>query len=193
MDASHPLRVATGMVCPHAKAVVEFLLDIGLSVVIRPGAGGFVSHISILEGALLVDPRASASNILHEAGHIAVCPSRFRAYLSGDLEKGFARAFDEIDDIDTAEELHRNLIQAGETEATAWAWAAGFALGIPEDEIVRDIDYGGAGKEIRLMLSMRCYLGINGLARAGFCKVRARACSGLTESVFPNLNFWLQD
>lgn len=191
MHGKRPWRTAE-MLCPHAQTVIHFLTDIGLKVYTQPGAEGFVLHVSIIEGALNVDPRASASNLLHEAGHLAVCPTRYRHYLSGDLELGFEKAFCEVDEmnLDPQDALIRNLLQAGETEATAWAWAAGLASGIPEELIIQDKDYDGAGAEIRLMLSMKAYCGINGLSNAGFC--HTRAWPGNTGSEFPSLNFWLQ-
>lgn len=62
------------MDCPHAQIIVEFLRDIGLSVAELRGASGFIEHVEIAQGGLLVDPQASASNLLHESGHLAIVP-----------------------------------------------------------------------------------------------------------------------
>ena len=59
------------MQCSHADKAVGFLREIGLSVDIVHGATGFIEHIAIVEGGLQVDPRAPASGLLHEAGHIS--------------------------------------------------------------------------------------------------------------------------
>ncbi len=83
----------------------------------------------------------------------------------------------------------RAALQCSDPEATAWAWAAGKHLGIPEDEIILDSEYGNDGAGIRLALSLRSYPGINGLAHAGFCAVR----DGVAPlPVFPALAHWTQ-
>ena len=42
-----------------------------MSVGIAPGTAGFIEHIAIVDGGLQVDPRAPASGLLYEAGHIS--------------------------------------------------------------------------------------------------------------------------
>jgi uncharacterized protein len=89
--------------------------------------------------------------------------------------------------------LARACIQCSDPEATAWAWAAGVHLGLDPKEIVQDDEYGNGGSDIRLMLSMNKYMGINGLAFAGFCVTRPgplEQMSGLP--AYPKLAMWLQ-
>jgi hypothetical protein len=85
--------------------------------------------------------------------------------------------------------LYRAVIQCSDPEATAWAWSAGVELGLPGEEIVRDDEYDGEGADIRRALRMCAYIGIHGLAHAGFCAIRKR---GNDES-WPQLNFWTQE
>lgn len=179
------------MHCPYAEQVVQFLVGIGLPVTVKPGVSGFISHVEIVEGELMVSPEATASNVLHEAGHLAIVPARFRSYLSGNIATGLYRAFDEIEtlEIPADDPLYRKMMQTGDVEATAWAWAAGKALDIPEREIIRDDEYDGTGDAIRLGLSFGAYVGINGIANADFCAVR-KGRPGLP--VYPELAFWLQ-
>jgi len=81
-------------------------------------------------------------------------------------------------------------MQASDPEATAWAWAAGKHLGIPEDVIILDADYDNGGAIERMRLGARGHFGIQGMARAGFCVVRATPYRNLP--VYPTLAFWLQ-
>ena len=180
------------MACTHAQRTVDFLMEIGLDIEIVPGSSGFVSGINIHEGALHVDPGAKASNLLHEAGHLAIVPSRFRGYLSGNLAHGMERIFAELEAEGTAPDapVLRAMMQTGDTEATAWAWAAGKALDLPEEEIIRSSEYGGEGDCIRFMLSQRAYIGIHGISHAGFCLLRGTSLR--KGPIYPQMAFWLQ-
>jgi len=179
------------MQCEHAEAVMQFLNKIGLTVNIDCGANGFTKHIRIEKGQLIVDPGAPASEILHEAGHLAIVPERFRHYLSADLADGMEAIFSELVQMDEDHDspLSRAMMQAGDTEATAWAWAAGKAVGLPEEVIIQDHEYDGDGASIRLGLSLGYYLGIHGLSRVGFCAVRPMKPT--LYPVYPELSFWL--
>ena len=179
------------MHCEHAEAVMQFLNEIGLPVNIECGANGFTRHIRIEKGQLFVDPDAPASAILHEAGHLAIVPERFRHYLSGDLEEGVEAIFSQLDQLneDPDSPLSQAMMQAGDAEATAWAWAAGKAVGLPEEVIIQDHEYDGDGASIRLGLSLGYYLGIHGLSRVGFCAVRPMKPT--LYPVYPELSFWL--
>lgn len=84
-------------------------------------------------------------------------------------------------------------MQAGDAEATAWAWAAGKHLGLVEKLVVRDQDYSNDGASVRLGLSLCAYLGINGLAHAGFCAPSRYVAMHTGRPAFPKLSKWLQD
>lgn len=169
-----------------------FLRDIGLQVEVVPGAAGFVEHIAIVDGGLRVDPNARASGILHEAGHLAVVPARFRHYLRGNINNGIRRMLDEIDTLDLEPDspLMRAAFQTGDPEATGWAWAAGKAIGLVDHMIIQDDEYDAEGAFMRLCLSSNSYLGINGLSHAGFCVPRHHPYRDLP--TYPSLAFWLQ-
>src|SRR3546814_16354570 len=64
----------------------------------------------------------------------------------------------------------RAIMQAGETEATAWAFAAGRAIGLPDHVIIEDQDYDGAGGGISFGLALNAYVGIHGMFRGGMCE-----------------------
>lgn len=181
-----------GMHCPNTERVMQFLHEIGIAVCTLPGASGFIEGVEVVNGGLHVDPRARASSLLHEAGHLAIVPARFRHHLNGDLGVGMNTIMDEAMslDLEPDSQLQRALFQMGDPEATAWAWAAGKHLDVPEDEIIRTDEYGGDGDEIRFSLALRAYVGIHGIAHAGFCVTKHNPYRLLP--VYPELAFWLQ-
>lgn len=171
--------------------VITFLQSIGMEIDIRGGASGFIDGVRIENGRLLVDPSCRASGLLHEAGHIACVPDRFRGYMSDNLAKGMRRMMTELQQMDLEPDhpLERAAIQCSDPEATAWAWAAGIAAGLEPEQIVQDDEYAGEGASIRMMLQANQYAGINGLAHAGMCK-RGNWVS--PEVRYPNMTRWLQ-
>jgi len=146
-----------------------------------PGASGFEPGVRILEGVLQVDQACAPSALLHEAGHLAVVPERFRGLMSDDLASGMRRMFEELPNmnLDPDHPLERAAIQCCESEATAWAWAAGLRSELAPMDIIQDAVYNRSGAEIRAMLQAGQYVGINGLAHAGMCKARALGCGGI--------------
>ncbi|MBS7671678.1 hypothetical protein [Croceicoccus gelatinilyticus] len=171
------------------EKVAEALLEIGLEVVWDESASGFLEGIEIRNGVLHVSRSAVASDLLHEAGHLAIMPPIIRRQVTGDVEDA-AHAVDAIyeahrgNDAFLESPLMRALLQMSDTEATAWAYAFGLRCGLAPDQIIRGSTYDGAGDEIRLMLGMNCYLGIHGLKAAGFIE---------NTKQFPELRKWLQD
>ena len=173
---------------------LAFFRAIGLPWAWKRGAKGFLDGVEVEQGALLVDPCASASNILHEAGHLAILPGRFRRNASGDLSAAMERMFGEVDFSDPDSGIARAAIQCGDAEATAWAWAVGVYLGLPPKTIIKDAEYDGTGAFLRTSLRVGAYAGINGLSHAGFCAVRPgiyATARGLP--VYPQLAMWLQN
>lgn len=171
--------------------VMQFLNRIGICARFENGATGFSEGCCIVHGALHVDPDCRISTILHEAGHLAITPGCFRSRMTGNLYAGQREMLKIVDEAGVFPDdiLYRAVIQSSDPEATAWAWAAGTELGLPHEEIVRDDEYGGDGESIRLALKMRAYLGVHGLAHAGFCAIRER--NGI--AAWPHLHFWTQE
>ncbi len=174
--------------------VDEFLNSIGIPCHrVREACGSFLVNVRITNGELYYDQLALASDMLHEAGHIAIFPPEARSHLSGDLKKayGVLQALMEASDDET---FHRKAMQTSDPEATAWAYAAGKHIGLPDDVIIRDEDYDDTGDSIRFGLSLNSYLGINGLHHAGFCTVKSEAYAKICGlPVYPTLAKWLQD
>lgn len=173
--------------------VTQFLTDIGLAWRWQGGARGFLPGIDICDGVLLVDHQARASDLLHEAGHLATLPGQFRHRAQRDIGEVQRVLLASVDFTNPDGALQRAALQCSDTEATAWAWAAGVHLGLAPQDIIGDEDYGRSGRVVRQQLQMRQYAGIHGLAHAGFCAVRAGAYAtarGLP--AYPDLTRWLQ-
>jgi|SRR6516225_5614690 hypothetical protein len=171
--------------------VIDFLLSIGLKVEMQEGARGFVDGIRIEHGMLIVDPECRLSSLLHEAGHLACVPSRFREYMNDNLALGMRKMMSEIEKmaLEPDHPLERAAVQCSDPEATAWAWAAGVAIGLKPEQIIQDDEYDWSGAEIRAMLQVNQYMGINGLAHAGMCK---RGAWVAPEIRYPKMTTWLQ-
>lgn len=173
------------------QMVITHLLAIGLEVHEVSGASGFVPGCRIVSGTLHVDPSCAPSALLHEAGHCAIVPARFRRFMSDNLSIGMKRMFDELEvmNLDPDHPLERAAIQCSDPEATAWAWAAGLAIGLAPENIILDEEYNGSGMEIRSMLEANQYIGINGLAHAGMCKRGIWVAENIR---YPKMEHWLQ-
>ncbi len=162
----------------HAlDTIVDFLTAVGLAPVetvfeqatLLPGVdigGGRL----LLDRARLVWP----GDLLHEAGHIAVTPAALRHILSGALD-------------DDATPPH-----AGEAEATAWAYAALVATGLPPEVLFHGGGYHGASPSLIFTYTTGVYPGAAGLCAAGMAATPAEARSqGLP--AYPQLRRWLRE
>lgn len=166
-----------------------FCEKIGLQLAWEPGANGFLKGIRIDKGRILVDPGAAASALLHEAGHLAILPPDLRHKATGDLEALLSDMATILADEPIDSPYQRALLQCSDTEATAWAWAAGIAAGLSHTEIIQDQEYDGGGADIRVSLACRAYVGIHGLKHADFCVLpRQQNTNG-----YPHMLKWLQD
>ena len=174
--------------------IVDALNDIGIEAQFVETADGFLEGVRIVNGALPVTPTARVSNLLHEAGHLACIPRRYRHLANDDIDVLMAKIFDE-EPLEPETPLFRALIQCSDSEATAWAWAFGIHLGLAPETVIEDDQYpdeltGEPGGEIvRLQVSMGMYLGVNGLARAGFCSTNRFG----QLPKYPKLAFWTQE
>jgi hypothetical protein len=129
--------------------------------------------------------------LLHEAGHLAVIPGRYRVQVGENLESSLGKIMDQVDWSDPDSLECRMALQCGETEATAWAWAAGIHLGLKPQEIIADEDYDGTGASMRVCLEHDAYLGINGMCHAGFCG-RGELGRRRGLPIYPKLSYWVQ-
>lgn len=179
-------------------SVLSFLNEIGIEARWEVGASGFVPGVRITNGVLAVDPHCQVADVLHEAGHIAIMPRRYRHMLNGDIAPAIKAAWEDASRIDPHPEapLMRALLQCSDPEATAWAWAAGMHLGLASKEIIPDTDdpriYGGDAAGVRLAHELNHSIGAHGLAAAGFCQV-GMFNKYNPKPKYPKLAFWTQE
>lgn len=177
----------------HLMRVVSFLRGIGIPSDVVPGAKGFMPGVRIHQGGLQISPEAALGDVLHEAGHLAVLPGRFRRLACDDVSVVQRLMLDTVDFSNPDVGEARAALQSGDAEATAWAWAAGEYLELDRAQVVRNRDYGGAGRDVRISLEARAYLGINGLASAGFCVTRPGPLEKMRGlPAYPRLAMWVQ-
>jgi hypothetical protein len=177
----------------YLEQAILFLISIRIPVVMEKGAKGFLPHVRIQNGHLHVDPTCPVDDLLHEAGHLATTPSRWRHLCNDDVSIAHQQMFADIHAEQTEPDgpLYRAAIQAGEAEAIAWGWAAGIHLGFPHDVIIsnRPEIYEGKSEDVRFAHSVNCALGIHGLAHAGFCSTNGLG----NKPKYPKLAFWTQE
>lgn len=174
------------------QKTLAFLNNIGLTCHLKPGATGFLDGLYIQNGELFVDPRCIVSNLLHEAGHLAILPGRIRHFANNDLDAMESIIMEHIDFSNPDSLESRAVLQSGDTEATAWAFAAGLAIGLTPEAIIPDDHYDGEGASTRTTLRQTRYPGINGLAAAGFCVIRPALEKHFGLPTYPKLAKWLQ-
>jgi hypothetical protein len=150
-----------------------------------------VPGIFIVGMTLLIEMEALASpgDILHEAGHVAITPELFRPYLRGDVEasiKDRAKAYFDthpfmVNDVEE-DMVMRGLLQAGESEAQAWSYAAAVAAEVDPAVVFHANAYDGEGESLITMLSMAQHMGVHGLMAAKMT----------TKRTYPQMIRWLQ-
>lgn len=172
---------------------VTFLERLGLTIRVDPGVKGFLSGVEIRRGGLVVvQPDDDlASELLHEAGHLAVLPGMFRNEASDDLtdvmgimEEWMNRHWATIHPDDPR---IRAILQSGECEAVAWSYAAALAIGI-DTRIPFRRGFDGEGLSLHDQVASGYYFGVHGLAAGGMTDLpRPRSITP-----FPRMKRWLQ-
>lgn len=172
---------------------VEFTNSIGILAILAPFSGGesveFLPGVLVSEGRLLVDPGRvlGYDGVFHEAGHLAVLPGCIRRYAWGDIAQStgpHAAAYMDTHPFIVGEEgaedpVFRALLQSGEDEAAAWAYAAQVACELRprshfmmmEETDWRDATRAEVAAEL-LNLATGNHLGVHGLQAAGMTKAR---------------------
>jgi len=147
-------------------SILRFLDEIGIAA--REGEvppGSFLPGVRIERGALVFDRAALRwpSDLLHEAGHIAVMPPELRAQLD--------------DALDAETPPH-----AGEVEALAWAYAAAVHLGLELTDLFHEGGYKGQSAGLITTFSCGVYPGAAGLVQAGMTQ----------PAIYPRMSRWLR-
>jgi hypothetical protein len=155
------------------QPVLQFLDHIGIDC--RPGKiadAAFLPGVCIDAGAIVFDVESllAVSDLLHEAGHIAVTPRAHRQALGGALTVEMQYPF------------------GGEIEAIAWSFAAANHIAMPLTELFHPMGYRGHASGLALNFSLGVYPGVYGLIQAGLA-----AAPQSPEARYPRLLKWLRD
>lgn len=198
-----------------AEEVAAAVRTLGLPVTLAdtPHPRAFLPGVWIERGELRVCGwSAHPGDVLHEAGHLAIVPSRFRPLTEpGPLLDDGARLCAAITQYATSEEafrlgpdhwLMRACMQCGEQEAIAWSYAAALHIGLPPEALFlhrypgvpdKDQPFGGEGGDVLACLRCDTFAGINGLQHGGMCLRRPRPGSAAPEPLWPRMLKWTQD
>ncbi len=165
---------SVGIERPWLDIVVNFLNEIGIDTQAANLPGDcFLPGVEISGGTIKFDAKQllAVSDLLHEAGHLAVTPKAHRAQMGGQLSP------------------EQQLLHGGEVEAIAWSFAAAQHLGMPLDELFHPKGYRGNAAGLAMNFSLGVYPGLRGLNCAGL------AMPGLLggEHGYPKLIKWLRD
>lgn len=156
--------------------ITAFLRDIGIPVHERAvGDGAFLPGVRVVGGEIEFE-RARLrwpGDLLHEAGHIAVTPPALRPRLPEALDG------------------HPIDAPGGEIEATAWAWAALVALGLPAEVLFHEGGYHGRSASLAMTYSLGVYPGAAGLAAAGLTLLGPDAIAAGVPP-YPHMTRWLR-
>ncbi len=181
------------------RKVVRFLCDIGIQCTIQEESGGFLNLIRIENGTLIIDPKAPIHDILHEAGHLAIVPNRWRHLMNGNVGNGqreMLRLLEEMD-LHPDDPLSRATMATSENEAIAWSWSAGVYLRLKPTQIIQDTDdpkvFSGQAWAVRQQLEWGDSLGSHGLAYAGWCATNKTIGRHRSLPVYPELKHWTQE
>ena len=156
---------------------IAFLRDIGIAVQLEPLSDAeFLPGVRIVGAGLWVDPSCmmAASDVLHEAGHIAVTPRAQREQLLGTVGPDF------------------HFEWGGEVEAIAWSFAAATHLGMPLDELFHPLGYRGNASGLAFNFSLGVYPGAHGLCRTGLSLTPAQALEQGARP-YPAMQRWLRE
>lgn len=196
------------MYYPEALSpIVDFLRGIGIEVADgelgRQGAaGGFLPGVAVRAGKIYVDTETlvGSGDLLHEAGHIAIMPRRFRDRLGTDLHADTVAAIvEEVGPEPPGDPMLACPKQQGELMAQAWSYAATLTLGISPACVFfpgayKHTDYEG-DHPMHRWLESGTHFGLHALASVGMTGhagvFTMMGNNGLAP--FPTMTRWVQE
>lgn len=173
----------------------------GIDLIYDPDTkGGFFKDVLVSNGNITINRiyRITLGNALHEAGHLAIIPQRFRHLPSGNIfcDEFRKETHDYLENHRFSHENHhenpicRALLQCDDPTATAWSYAAAIAAGVPSTLPFEDPrSYKGTGIDIHAMLQTGGYLGISSLASMQMTHKKLLA-KHLKRQPFPAMQRW---
>ena len=152
--------------------IYEFLDSLGIVVIEKEIQGhSFLPGLKIEDGCLIVDKQTLlyAGDILHEAGHIAVCPKTERVILNDNV----------VD--------NRPGTEGEELAAMLWSYAACIHMNINPEIVFHKDGYKGDSEWILEKYTEKTYIGLPLLAWMGLTSAK------IDEQGFPKMIKWLRD
>jgi len=173
---------------------INFLREIGLNIEAKPIPDKilpfcFLEGILSSNGLIWVDPKiAHAGNLLHEAGHFAVLPRRFRPFGATTTFSSLERLLEKAaeNDINPTEQEMWILMHCDDLAAQGWSFAAAAHLGIPT-YLPFELGFDGIGLEIHeaIVASIGLKIGCQQSVALFYAKMLE------SKQAFPNLKYWL--
>lgn len=161
---------------PVTQKIVDFLLEIGLEVIMSDIDGPtFLPGILVDHGRLLVDEARLKypGDLFHEAGHLALASGDIRGTLSGEVI------------------LPGMQMATVEAAAMAWSYAAALHLGLDPAIVFHKDGYLGRAAGLLMNFQVGVYIGVNGLEDAGLTVTREKA-TDLSVEPYPHMIRWLR-
>ena len=159
------------------QKIADFLAKIGIEIAPAHLDGEtFLPGILVDQGKVLVDEAKLKypGDLLHEAGHIAVCPNDLRSNLNDEVA---------LPDVN---------MDAIEAQVIAWSYAACKYLGLDPTVVFHAGGYKGRSEGLLLNFRLGVYLGLGGLQEAGMTATELTAGESGTP-VYPHMLKWLRD
>lgn len=123
-------------------------------------------------------------DLLHEAGHLALTPSRFRfLWTRTEFDGDAVQSIPLLLRCGQENPLFRHLIDGDEQAAIAWSYAAAISIGLEPTTLHLHQHFDGQWKEIVNALKVKRHAGVNNLQHV---KLTSRAN-------FPQMVRWLQE
>lgn len=151
-----------------ARRCLAFLDRIGITTGrLGSGEAQLLDGLAILGGRLLIDPEVPVwpSDLLHEAGHIALAPAEDRAALGPIIADG-----------------------GDEMAAIAWSFAASRECGVPLGQLFHDGGYRSNSAMLREAFASGAYIGAPMLGYYGLCDPAGHP----GDHPFPAMRRWLR-
>ncbi len=185
---------------PGELAPIRAFLQ-GLGLACEPGAvpdDSFLPGIALRGGGLIYDEATlgSPGDLLHEAGHLAVVPARYRASLDDDVDGAVAELLATAPaEAAAPAPAEREQLAHTEVMAIAWSYAAARRIGTPLDCLFWPGTYrmppGQRPEQLVGQLDQGLFIGIQWLARFGYCAAPPPFGDPAEAAPFPAMRRWL--
>ena len=156
-----------------ARRCLAFLEDVGIEVDWFGEADGerLLDGLAIVGGRILIDPETPVwpSDLLHEGGHIAVCPPEQRGALGPLIP-------DPVD----------------EMMAIGWSYAASRVCEVTLAQLFHSGGYRTDGPALRQSFSVGCFIGVPFLEEIGMCTTDLGTALAKGAPTFPGMIRWLR-